>query len=287
MLELFFQSQYCCFQNLSNLALIRDDNVILGVFSQGSIVSNLCNAPFQKASKILERRGFEKALKLYPILSIICSALWSSSTYEENFVKLLNMPLDETSESIHNFYLMEILISYNQERATTRSTILFILGKKLTLEKFLNDSGERLSAYVIEALEVFTSSRDLHPFALLYAKATSQNFNTFTPLPKSDQVLTVKNLRGHRYGVRIGYRRTVPQFLIVNFVHQKSYPKTNQFLIEQGVFFSWDANSSILYWLVLKGQSSTLSKQQAAKIENVCFRVHDSDLIMEFNIQGK
>ena len=241
----------------------------------------------QKASKILERRGFEKALKLYPILSIICSALWSSSTYEENFVKLLNMPLDETSESIHNFYLMEILISYNQERATTRSTIRFILGKTLTLEKFLNDSGERLSAYVIEALEVFTSSRDLHPFALLYAKATSQNFNTFTPLPKSDQVLTVKNLRGHRYGVRIGYRRTVPQFLIVNFVHQKSYPKTNQFLIEQGVFFSWDANSSILYWLVLNGQSSTLSKQQAAKIQNVCFRVHDSDLIMEFNIQGK
>ena len=67
-----------------------------------------------------------------------------------------------------------------------------------TLEKFLNASRSRLSVYVSEALEAFTTSRDLHPFALLYATATLQNFNAFTPLPKSDQVLSVKNFRGHR-----------------------------------------------------------------------------------------
>ena len=84
----------------------------------------------QKASKILERRGFAKTLKLYPILSVIFTTLWSSSAYEKNFVKLLNMPLAETSEKIHNFYLMEIMISYNEERVTHRKTSTRTIEKK-------------------------------------------------------------------------------------------------------------------------------------------------------------
>ena len=152
----------------------------------------------------------------------------------------------------------------------------------------MNSSRKRLSAYVREALDAFTFSRDLHPFALLYATATTQYFNSFTPLPKSDHVLTVKNFQGHRKGVRTG--SIIWEYCIhlsTNFIHQKSYPSTNQFLVEQGVFFSWDANSCILYWFVLNGSSSTMTKQAAANIQNVCFRVHDCDLIMEFNIQGK
>ena len=72
----------------------------------------------QKASRVAQSRGFSKTLKLYPILSGIFTALWSLPTYEENFVNLLNISLAETNESIHNFYLLELLNSYNEERAT-------------------------------------------------------------------------------------------------------------------------------------------------------------------------
>ena len=72
----------------------------------------------QKASRVAQSRGFSKTLKLYPILSGIFTALWSLPTYEDNFVNLLNISLAETNESIHNFYLLELLNSYNEERAT-------------------------------------------------------------------------------------------------------------------------------------------------------------------------
>lgn len=145
-----------------------------------------------------------------------------------------------------------------------------------------------------EALEAFTTSRDLHPFALLYATATLQNFNAFTPLPKSDQVLSVKNFRGHR---KLSEREVICKLYCIeyatksthlcDFGHLKSYPNTNQFLVERGAFFSWDVNTCILYWFVLNGPNSTMTKQAANNIQNICFRLHDSDLILEFNILGK
>ena len=73
----------------------------------------------------------------------------------------------------------------------------------------------------------------------------------------------------------------------IHFGNSKSYPNTNQILIEQGVFFSWDTDSRVLYWFVLNGNSSTLTKQAAADIHNICFMIHDKDLNLEFNIKGQ
>ena len=117
--------------------------------------------------------------KMYPVITTLYTSIWSSSLHEDILVELLRLSMENVSERIQLFLLMELLESFQ--------------AKKLTTDYCLP------TYRVIYTIANFIKHRQPHPIAQLYGKSLINQFNSFTPFPQTDQLFHVARLKGYAY----------------------------------------------------------------------------------------
>ena len=135
---------------------------------------------FASAASTISKRSIMHIMnKMYPVITTLYNTVWSISLYEDTLAELLRLSMENVSDRIQLFLLMELFESFQK--------------KKMRLD------GGLPSARVTYTIANFIKHRQPHPMAQLYGKSLINHFNAFTPFPQSDQLFHVARLKGYGY----------------------------------------------------------------------------------------